>query len=456
MPHGMLTGAVFCSPKDTTREESAPGQPAEEFPAVEIPEAEPARDPDFSKSQAGNVDGDQDTIVPADTRKPVATVASDYPEEVQTDIAINTKPNRNRIQARVDSLLTKYNQQAVPIRRMSLHGDIVIRSPLPDMPFWGYRASGILPQHLMDGVMTAMADAEAAGCQPHIDPLKKAQAKARKRERMGLPPLPVGGSRSDYEVPFHIGVFKHPTPLYDRPWITKDTLQGTSGDTKVRKEKIDKMMTFCKSLDNLVNGRLQRLIRHKSPETYKKFQAYARLRHSTSNIIRHDFDQKDLPAELDKYSADKWPFLRFGNLGSAVAIGRGQSEKLHLDVNDDKELPTILMVLGSPDNDWDHSQGQGDILLPTLGLSVPLFPGDVFIFYASLLPHQVKLLPEDERHKRTVATLFTCAPTRKHLEKVAAEEAAAGQAADGIGKAASTGEMTEAASTGKKRKRAGK
>jgi len=127
-------------------------------------------------------------------------------------------------------------------------------------------------------------------------------------------------------------------------------------------------------------------------------------------------DQQDLPDNLQRFEANRWPFLRFGNLGTTVAIGRGQSEKLHLDVHDDEELPTILMVLGKENEDWDHSDGKGDILLPTLGLAVPLYPGDIFIFYASLVPHQVKLLPAHERHKRTVATLFTCARTRTYLE----------------------------------------
>lgn len=127
-------------------------------------------------------------------------------------------------------------------------------------------------------------------------------------------------------------------------------------------------------------------------------------------------DSRELPEELQRYDTNRWPFLRFGNLGTTVAIGRGQSEKLHLDVHNDQELPTILMVLGKAGEDWDHSDGKGDIILPTLGLSVPLFPGNVFIFYASLLPHQVKLLPLEERHKRTVVTLFTCSPTRVYLE----------------------------------------
>ena len=108
--------------------------------------------------------------------------------------------------------------------------------------------------------------------------------------------------------------------------------------------------------------------------------------------------------------------LRFGNLGTTVAIGRGQSEKLHLDVHDEEKLPTILMVLTKEGEDWDHSDGKGDIILPTLGLTVFLYPGDVFIFYASLLPHQVRPLPESEGHKRTVATLFTCTPARSYLE----------------------------------------
>ena len=350
--------------------------------------------------------------------KPFETITSPYPAQLQTDIVFNKKPNRTHIQQRVDSLLLRYGQQSVGISRMSLHGNLLIPSPssLPDLPFWGFRASNILPQHLMDHVISTMADAEAAGCHPHINPLKKAQSKARKRERQGLPPLPQGGARSDYEVPFHIGVFKHPSRIFDQPWITKDTLQGLSGDTQTRQQRISKMMALCKAIDNMVNGRVQRLIGQISPGLLGKYREFARLRSSTTEIIRHDMDDRLLPAELQKYGANRWPFLRFGNLGTTVAIGRGQSEKLHLDIHDDQELPTILMVLGNKDNDWDHSDGQGDIILPTLGLSIPLYPGDIFIFYASLLPHQVKLLPSHERHKRTVATLFTCSPTRVHLK----------------------------------------
>lgn len=349
--------------------------------------------------------------------KPVAIVHSKYPVQVQVDIMLNGKPNRTRIVQRVNHLLTMHDQRFVPVDRMADHGNLLIKAPAETgLPFWGFRASGIFPQHLMDGVLRAMAEAEAIGCRPNINPLKKAEAVARKRQRLGLDPLPTGGSRSDYEVPFHIGVFKHPSPMFDQPWVTKDTLQGLSGRTEKRQVKVEKMMGLCKSLDNLVNGRLQRLIKGISPELLSKYRQFARLRATTDKIIRHDMDDGDLPPELQRYSVNRWPFLRFGNLGTTVAIGRGQSEKLHLDVHDDEELPTILMVLGKEGEDWDHSDGKGDILLPTLGMAVPLYPGDVFIFYASLLPHQVKLLPEPDRHKRTVATLFTCATTRSYLE----------------------------------------
>lgn len=355
--------------------------------------------------------------LPVKPRRPVATIHSKFPVSVQMDMMYNGKANRAKIDQRLNHLLTMSNLRFVPVDRLVDRGNLLIPAPpQAKLPFWGFRASGILPQHLMDAVIKAMVEAEAVGCKPNINPLKRAQAIARKRERQGLPPLPAGGSRSDYEVPFHIGVFKHPSNIFSQPWVTKDTLQGLSGNTKTRQVRVEKMMGLCKSLDNLVNGRIQRLIQSISPALLDRYRQFARLRSSTDKIIRHDMDERDLPADLQKYGANRWPFLRFGNLGTTVAIGRGQSEKLHLDVNDSEELPTILMILGKEGQDWDHTNGDGDIILPTLGMAVPLYPGDVFIFYASLLPHQVKLLPEDERHKRTVATLFTCAPTKDYLE----------------------------------------
>lgn len=351
-------------------------------------------------------------------RRPIEFIQSYYPTPLQTNIITNGKPNRTHIQDRVNRLLQDFNKGQTSLRRLSASGNILIKSPtsVTGIPFWGFRASGILPQRLMTAVIESLAEAEAAGCRPFINPLKKAQAIANKRAQQGLPASPHGGSRSDYEVPFHIGVFKHPSQVFSQPWVTRDTLQGMSGDGPTRKMRAMKMMELCKSLDNMINGRVQRLLRDIAPDTLSKYRKFARLRASTNKIIKHDMDQQDLPDNLQRFEANRWPFLRFGNLGTTVAIGRGQSEKLHLDVHDDEELPTILMVLGKENEDWDHSDGKGDILLPTLGLAVPLYPGDIFIFYASLVPHQVKLLPAHERHKRTVATLFTCARTRTYLE----------------------------------------
>lgn len=205
-------------------------------------------------------------------RKAFIRIKSPYPHALQTDIPFNGKPNRTQIQQRVDRLISTYHQSHLAIKRLSLHGNLMIEAPpsMTTIPFWAYRASGILPQRLMDAVIHSLDSAEAAGCKPHINPLKKAAAKARKRERDGLPPLPDGGTRSDYEVPFHIGVFKHPSKQFSQPWITKDTLQGLHGDTAKRTERIGKMMALCKSIDDMVNGRVQRLVGELSPELLAK------------------------------------------------------------------------------------------------------------------------------------------------------------------------------------------
>lgn len=335
-------------------------------------------------------------------------------------MALNGKANRSRIQQRVNCLLEAGGLQEQPLQRLPLHGNIMIKSPadMKDIPFWGYRASGIMRQHLMDGVIQSLRHAEAVGCKPFINPLKKAEAVARKRAALGLAPLPAGGLRSDYEAPFHIGVFKHPNQTFDHPWVTKDTLQGFSGNSASRHNKIAAMLPLCSALDSIAFGPIANVLRQVAPETLQKSTAFATLRRHSSQVQRHDFAQVLCGGSSDNNSTlDPWPYLRFGNLGTCVAIGKGQSEKLHLDVHDDEVLPTVLMIMGEDGQNWDRSQGQGDIVLPTLGLSVPLFPGDVFIFYASLLPHKVKPLRFEEHHMRTVATLFTCGPTRQHLER---------------------------------------
>jgi hypothetical protein len=111
--------------------------------------------------------------------------------------------------------------------------------------------------------------------------------------------------------------------------------------------------------------------------------------------------------------------LRFGNLGTTIAFGKGQSEMLHLDRGDCPKTYTLVMVFG--DGEWDTSKGQGDLVLPTLGWRIPLQSGDVVHFQACNLPHYVLALDEVDRDKRVVVTLFSCEQTKVYLDKHVSE-----------------------------------
>ena len=80
--------------------------------------------------------------------------------------------------------------------------------------------------------------------------------------------------------------------------------------------------------------------------------------------------QEDLP-DTPRPMDGPTELLRFGNIATCLAFANGQSEKLHLDLHDDRHLYTTLLVLGRQGGDWDRSTGRGDLLLPTLGLSLP-------------------------------------------------------------------------------------
>ncbi|WVF69425.1 hypothetical protein IAT40_004202 [Kwoniella sp. CBS 6097] len=90
--------------------------------------------------------------------------------------------------------------------------------------------------------------------------------------------------------------------------------------------------------------------------------------------------------------------------------------EMHLDSHDDRSLYTTLLVLGRKDRDWDHTDGRGDLLLPTLGVALPVFPGDVVFFQPGLLPHLVKALKPEDAKKRVVITMFTCELTTDYLD----------------------------------------
>ncbi|GFZ50317.1 hypothetical protein JCM24511_08073 [Saitozyma sp. JCM 24511] len=114
--------------------------------------------------------------------------------------------------------------------------------------------------------------------------------------------------------------------------------------------------------------------------------------------------------------ADITRVLRFGNLGTSVAISGGQGEKLDLDLNHDNAIYTSIMVLDKPEELWNSSRHQGRLFLPTLGVMGPMTVGDMVFFNASELPHLVIKLDEADNHKRTIVTTFTCAQMADVLE----------------------------------------
>jgi len=114
---------------------------------------------------------------------------------------------------------------------------------------------------------------------------------------------------------------------------------------------------------------------------------------------------------------DIMQILRFGNVATMAAFTKGQAERLHFDLHDHYGMVVTLLVLARTGDDWNHDDGRGDLILKTLGLAIPLFPGDVVYFQPSVLPHMVKALLESDVGKRVVVTLFNCGPTGKYLRE---------------------------------------
>lgn len=260
---GMVLGGVACRPMNGT----APGDQA------------------LFDSQTPHPAPSQVPCRPV-SKRAYTTAVSNFPVEIQCDIHTNGRSNRHQIQPRIDRLLRKHGLQDTPVQRLPLRGNVMIPAPksMTSIPFWGFRAGGLIPKNLMDAVQDNLEAAEHAGCRPFINPLKKAATLARKWEREGLPHI-QGGSRSDFEVPFHIGVFKHPNQAYHQPWISKDTLQGLKGDGPTRAHRITKMMDLCKSIDNIANGRVQNLVRHVAPGLLTRYREWVLTCYPRSRVL---------------------------------------------------------------------------------------------------------------------------------------------------------------------------
>ena len=83
------------------------------------------------------------------------------------------------------------------------------------------------------------------------------------------------GERTQGLAPHHPGVFFRASQI-DRPWISKDLLQTTTGLTNKGKRPVtsleaqrkEAMIRLVMSLDSVVNGRVQRLLRRIDKETW--------------------------------------------------------------------------------------------------------------------------------------------------------------------------------------------
>ncbi|RXK42157.1 hypothetical protein M231_00514 [Tremella mesenterica] len=109
--------------------------------------------------------------------------------------------------------------------------------------------------------------------------------------------------------------------------------------------------------------------------------------------------------------------LRLGQVGSSLAINKGQSEEWHFDRNDDDSTYSIISVFGS--GGWTSSaeNRQGWLVLPQLNIEVEMPIGSVVFFQGSHLLHYVRELDEEDADRRLVVTAFACSEMSKYYEK---------------------------------------
>lgn len=247
-------------------------------------------------------------------------------------------------------------------------------------------------------IMNAMAKAIAAGCKPFI---------TKKKER------------TDGAPAYHLGAIKRACASHSTPWITKDTIQPPTSDSvaaiSAAESRMTAMVELCLAIDSVLNTRGQSALEAEDPKALERSRRLhdmlkAEMGHSVDcgRLLTHPVDA-DLMQQVSQV-------IRFGNLGTAVAVSQGQSEKLHIDVNDHNAMYTSIIVLGHKDDPWDSSENRGSLHLPTLGVMLPLDIGDMVFFTASDLPHRVIALRPEDVHKRTVVTTFTCQYLGKDLE----------------------------------------
>jgi hypothetical protein len=263
--------------------------------------------------------------------------------------------------------------------------------------FWVIKKKGLLTDSHVTRMLDALEEAFRLGCKPHIH----------------------GAERSDGFSAFHAGAFFKPCATKTIPWVSNDVLQPpTSSGRKSQAQatrRMTAMVNLCLAIDSVLNTRGQSVLKKHDPKALTRSRRlHQSIRQQGQEEI--DFGRLANAPSIQPDTKELTSVLRFGNLGTCVAIGRGQSEKLHLDLNDNNSLYTSIMVLGDKSDPWDDSRNQGSLYLPTLGMIIPMRIGDMVFFNASELPHLAIKLNPVEREKRTVITTFTCAHLSEVLE----------------------------------------
>lgn len=332
----------------------------------------------------------------------IAVIPSHLPSQVQARYSYRPRHNTSQIDRQVFALLKE--NALLPIAPMVVRPDmdLLVPSTAPGNDntrpaFWVIKKKNLLTDNHVQRLLDALDHAFALGCKPHIH----------------------GAERSDGFSAFHAGAFFKPCASKTIPWVSNDVLQPPSSKGKQSRAQSSKRMSamvdLCLAIDSVLNTRGQRALKKHDPKALTRSR---RLHQSIRNKggEQIDFGRLATDSNIDLGTKELTSVLRFGNLGTCVAIGRGQSEKLHLDLNDNNSLYTSIIVLGDKSDPWDDSRNQGSLYLPTLGMLIPMHIGDMVFFNASELPHLAIKLNPVEREKRTVITTFTCAHLSEVLE----------------------------------------
>lgn len=329
---------------------------------------------------------------------PDTVIHAPFPCHVQGYYSHNPRSNTLHIRRIVDRVLDRAGLLETPLTRLPETGNLLVPSTEADdhhPKYWAARLSGLLTRAAQDDILDTLQHALKVGCRPFVK----------------------GIERTDGGSAHHPGIFLKPSQL-KTPWVSRDTLQPHSNPS-VAAQRRDAMLQLCAAIDRVANTSVKRHMRRLDEPTYRRHHRVKRLLkvgEATGALDTRGLsldDLRDKPRRMD----DTTELLRFGNIATCLAFANGQSEKLHLDLHDDRHLYTTLLVLGREGADWDRDTGRGDLLLPTLGLAVPLYPGDVLFFQPALLPHAVNPLRQEEVVHRTVITMFNCEPTMDYLEK---------------------------------------